>query len=606
MTKLAVLCAVIAAVIVAMGGCGTSDEKVIIRLTDNAGELEPRVVKVGYVNERLDRLPPLLHPDVGGDEGKLEFLEEVAQKELLVMAALRLGLANDPLMEEALTFYENKRALELLREELFIKPGEVSQRELEEHYANRDSEFTLQEIAVGSLEEAEEVYRRVTEGGESFADVAREVSTAGSAKDGGRKGPMLWPNLHWSVSTSLRGLQAGDIAKPVRIGNTYFIHKVAARKDPETQKPLEGAHLRAIMSEARAIKQGMLERETWSQWLDSAEITYNDEGIRIAGARIDEKSQEVFPVPEGREMNRDERRERAVAKVVPEFTEEEAGIEFTSFKIGDTEHTWTLGDLQGMLDGMSGPETLKNGEPPYIETLVRRLVSDMLREYHIDEGGYRTSPAMRQYLDDRREETLVDLVYVKEVREKSEAPMGDEIKAYYHERLDEFRSPERADVQQILVGTEAEANRLIQMLREGKRTFEELVEEHSIDDWSKTRGGKIEDFRKDQLTFSHLNEPAFSLDLGEISDPVAAPGGFAIVRVLARYPEEQLSFEEVGDRIVDKLTSRRLEERLKAFLDEVRETVTVDIDRENLKYMNDPAEVLAKKEQMKREGTWGG
>ena len=88
---------ILAAVVVAVGaGCSSIEDKPAITLTDNEGIVEPRVVTVGYVNGRLDRVPAEMVPDVPGDEGKREFMEEIIRKEVLVIYGTRIGALDDP------------------------------------------------------------------------------------------------------------------------------------------------------------------------------------------------------------------------------------------------------------------------------------------------------------------------------------------------------------------------------------------------------------------------------------------------------------------------------------------------------------------------------
>ncbi len=76
---------VLAVVVAALAaGCSSVEDKPAIRLTDDNGVVEPREVSVGYINERLDRVPAEMVPDVPGDEGKRQFMDEVIRKELLV------------------------------------------------------------------------------------------------------------------------------------------------------------------------------------------------------------------------------------------------------------------------------------------------------------------------------------------------------------------------------------------------------------------------------------------------------------------------------------------------------------------------------------------
>ena len=57
--------------------------------------------------------------DVPGDEGKRQFMDEIVRKELLVIYGIRLGILDDYRLPGALEHFEDARAEELLRQELF-------------------------------------------------------------------------------------------------------------------------------------------------------------------------------------------------------------------------------------------------------------------------------------------------------------------------------------------------------------------------------------------------------------------------------------------------------------------------------------------------------
>ncbi|MCD4690140.1 hypothetical protein K8S17_01620, partial [bacterium] len=92
MKRVAAGLALVCVLAAALTGCARSDEKPIITLVDEQGIAETRVVTAGYVNERLRHIPPGMLPGGDGDEAKLAFLNEIVRKELLVIAAYRLGI----------------------------------------------------------------------------------------------------------------------------------------------------------------------------------------------------------------------------------------------------------------------------------------------------------------------------------------------------------------------------------------------------------------------------------------------------------------------------------------------------------------------------------
>ncbi len=574
-------------------GCSSVEDKPVIRLTDNEGIVEAREVSVGYINERLDRVPAEMVPDVPGDEGKRQFMDEVIRKELLVIYGIRLGILNDDRLAGALEYFEDSKAEEMLRDELIVSPAQVTPEEVEDYYAVRDDLFQLQEISTMDEDAANEAHRRVTEGGEDFGRVVTEVSTGGTAQDEGRMSVKVWTDMHPLTRVELRYLETGAITPPHKIGATYYIYKLLSRKDPPDLKPLEGSHLTGISAEARNFKRNMLEYYLFTEWDESSNAVYSDEGIDLCGTKIDEAA--LAAIPQTETSTSEENMQRARIPVIPEFTDEEAEMELLTYNIFGDGRVVTLGDFAQMCGEVPGIETVKTGDRVRIESFMKRTIQRESIEAKIQEGGYRSGPEMQDFLEQRTEEFIIDITYDQEVVQKVEESTGQEIRDYYRSNLESFIEPAGVDVQQLIVATAAQANRILQRVRSGEATFTNMVQTLSIDTWSKAKDGIIPTYRQGERRLDYLQGVAFDLEIGEISEPVRAPGGYALVKVLAQYPERQMTFDEVGGVVKQSVISSKREALLTALLEDARNTVTVEFIEENFQYIKDPVEVLKEK-----------
>jgi len=595
MRRLGIAILMLAAAAVLIAGCAKVEDTVVIRLTDNEGIVAERTVLAGYINERMDRMPPHLLPATPGDEGRLEFLDEIIRKELLVIAAKRMGLDDGPRADNVRKYFEDARAEEMLIEDVVYGPAEPTEEYLQEFYELRNTKFQLREIVVRDEEGINEAYRRVTEGGEDFGAVAKEVSSAGSASDGGLQTAALWLDMHPLVRITIQDLEAGEISDILQMGGAWYIYKVDSRKLSPEIEPLEGKVLTSVTLEARNFARSIRQYEVFEKWLADAGTTFSDDAVAVAGQRIGEMLAEVLP-ESAEELSMDERMERARIPVIPEFTEEEAALELVTYTIGGEKTTWTLGSLHDTLASIPGIEGIKGTEPDRIKQFVERYVKSGITKYQIDRGGYRNSQAMRDYIAQKMEEYIVEMVYSTEVVEKTEEPTGEEIKEYYRSHKEDYKKPVSVDVQQFIVGTEAQANLLRQRITDGEADFTEIVLAHSIDDWSKAKDGIIRAYYQGEKRLDYLQDVVFAMEVGEISEAFRAPGGYAVVKLLATYPEEQLTFADVGEMVKRNVETIRREARLNEFLDELRASVTVDVIDANLQYVKDPAVALEEKE----------
>ena len=239
MRKAAQLVVLVALAMAAGAGCGSVEDKVVLRIVDSEGVTAPREVTVGYVNDRLDRMPPQMLPDAGGDEGKKEFIDEIIRKELLVILGHRLGLQNDPMLEELLSRHATDKAWEIYQQRLIYDPAEPTDEDLAEYNVLRGTLFELQQLVALSEEEALAARRRITVDGEDFGEVATEVSTAASVSDGGVMPSRLWPDIHPVIGYGIADLQIGDVSEPIDTGGIYHVYKILNRIEPVDTQPLE-------------------------------------------------------------------------------------------------------------------------------------------------------------------------------------------------------------------------------------------------------------------------------------------------------------------------------------------------------------------------------
>ncbi|WP_100398195.1 peptidylprolyl isomerase [Bacillus sp. FJAT-44742] len=128
---------------------------------------------------------------------------------------------------------------------------------------------------------------------------------------------------------------------------------------------------------------------------------------------------------------------------------------------------------------------------------------------------------------------------------REDVDLSDEAKQEYFEENEEDLAEVRA--RHILVESEEEADELYEELQEGA-DFEELATEHSIDPGSGAQGGDLGFFSRGEMV-EEFEETAFSLEEGEISEPVESDFGFHIIEVI----EKRESFEELEEQIEEAL-----------------------------------------------------
>jgi peptidyl-prolyl cis-trans isomerase D len=140
----------------------------------------------------------------------------------------------------------------------------------------------------------------------------------------------------------------------------------------------------------------------------------------------------------------------------------------------------------------------------------------------------------------------------------SEQATDADVNAYYTSHQDEFKVENRADVAHILfktVGkTDAEiaeikqkAQDVVKQAKSGAK-FEDLVKKNTEDDATKDKGGDM-GWIVDGQTAPQVQQAAFSLPKGSISDPIQTTYGIEIIKVIDRETAHTKTLAEVKDSI---------------------------------------------------------
>ncbi len=126
---------------------------------------------------------------------------------------------------------------------------------------------------------------------------------------------------------------------------------------------------------------------------------------------------------------------------------------------------------------------------------------------------------------------------------------------------------EQVHARHILVATEEEAEQVLERLNAGE-DFAALAQELSTDESNKEEGGDLGWFARGVMV-PEFEEVAFSLEPGEISDPVQTEFGYHIIQVLEKDPNHPLdeatlnSLKETA--LEDWLATQRYSDRVKRY-----------------------------------------
>lgn len=129
------------------------------------------------------------------------------------------------------------------------------------------------------------------------------------------------------------------------------------------------------------------------------------------------------------------------------------------------------------------------------------------------------------------------------------------LKQAYDENASEFTVPEKRTVSQIVLGEQAQADAVAAALKAGK----------SVKDIPEAKGGfqALGDVAKGDLP-AGAGDAVFALEKGAYSAPVKTDFGYHVFQVTGITPEKAQSFEEVKEKLRQRLVDKQSEEALYA------------------------------------------
>lgn len=152
----------------------------------------------------------------------------------------------------------------------------------------------------------------------------------------------------------------------------------------------------------------------------------------------------------------------------------------------------------------------------------------------------------------------------------------EEVKQFFDENTELFAQEEMVRARHILVDSREEAEALRKQLEEGA-DFAELAREHSTDRGSGAQGGDLGWFGRGRMV-APFEQAAFTLEVGELSEPVETTYGFHLIKVEERVEAADAVFDdEVAALIREGLTDEKVQQQLGPWLQTLRSKADIEV-----------------------------
>lgn len=190
---------------------------------------------------------------------------------------------------------------------------------------------------------------------------------------------------------------------------------------------------------------------------------------------------------------------------------------------------------------------------------------EKLRAAYPDDVTFRRTLAeenisFSEWRDQLRSRLIEKLVFEK-ISVGLKSPTTEEMRAYYQQNLESFKTKERIYIRQIVVEEQAKAELLKNDLK--KQKFEDLAKKYSVAPEGK-QGGVVGWIGRGEVDFF---DPAFNYKIGTPGPVFQSPFGFHVVLVERKSPPNTQSFEDAKPRIERDLRAMKEQALFTEWLD---------------------------------------
>lgn len=151
-----------------------------------------------------------------------------------------------------------------------------------------------------------------------------------------------------------------------------------------------------------------------------------------------------------------------------------------------------------------------------------------------------------------------------------------EVKEYYESNKSEFKSGETVNASHILVDSEEKAKAIYEEIASGKKSFEDAAKEYSSCP-SKDTGGNLGDFGRGQMV-PEFDKAVFEMQVGELtSEPVKTQFGYHLIKLNAKNPEKEMSYDEVKEELKAGLLNEKRRKAYESKINQLKIMYPVDM-----------------------------
>ncbi|MFH1686711.1 MAG: peptidyl-prolyl cis-trans isomerase [bacterium] len=502
-------------------------------------------------------------------ESKKEALDSIVITRLLVQAAYEKGMDESEELARVVLANKDNFLLDALYKMEVSDRATASDTEIRNFYEKLDTRIRLSQMIIADRDTAQAVFERLT-AGESFDKLAYDYSLVPSAKkDKGDLGYITWGALLDEAQEVAFQMQPGELSPPIESFLGYHILKVHDRVPNEERRSLE-AMKDDISQQIIGLKSYRLTR----QFFDYLKEKYPIKIDTATCQYVLHKRETMYPPQLLSTLPRND------------FDQEQLDRNEKELVLA----TWNGGQmtlLQYLTQVSVVPRHIRPDLDDYdsLATIIFVIKRNDMMVIEAYERGLDADDDFQRKLRLFKELNMAEMMHNDSVPKPPDPDEGM-IRQYYDEHPDEFMSPAKVRVYEILLRDELKANQLKEQIRT-KAQFKDKAMELTERPGRRPVGGDLDYFSRD--AFPEIFDAAWGTPVGQMSGPVLDRGKYSLFWVEDKVDPELKDFLGVKRGIFEKLVLQNNQAAFEAWVNDRRsksdirlnmETIEASVDRE--------------------------
>ncbi|MDO4617047.1 MAG: peptidylprolyl isomerase [Lachnospiraceae bacterium] len=220
-------------------------------------------------------------------------------------------------------------------------------------------------------------------------------------------------------------------------------------------------------------------------------------------------------------------------------------------KIGDTQIT--TNDIDRVIVSFPEEQRAQLDNPDGRERILNQKIANCVMALAMKKKGGALTPEQESMKADFEEQLLSQ----GEINEAfaSVSVTDDEIRKFYEEGKENFKTEEQINARHILMESLEEIRKIREQILAGEISFEDAAIAHSTCP-SAPQGGELGFFGRGMMV-PEFDEAAFAAELNQVTEPVQTQFGYHLIKVIDKKLASIAPFEEVTDQIRAQLTQQK-------------------------------------------------